>query len=117
LTGEEPNTIPSSLLTTEFKKAAGVVALIPATREGTPWSKSTYFKKNIDWQLLLGKGVTYEVSWSSFLKEGDVIQKYNPSLGAFNSIGALFLSCDTPEQLVAVSHRIVNNLESLFSGK
>lgn len=104
-------------LVTDYKRASGAVALLPADASGDPWRTTPIFTKSINWRAILPSEIQFSVDWTPSLKELSPIPKYDPQKGLFNYFGGVLMTCEDPKLLIKAQHDVLNRGEALFSGK
>jgi biotin carboxylase len=92
--------------------AAASLAIISTDSRGKPWSRPSVFdSRRVDWSTLVSRGTTVEVATGLTIADGTPMPPYDPSGGATNWAGILFLRSTDAERLLSDCYSILDNLE------
>ncbi|EEQ16967.1 L-amino acid ligase [Yersinia intermedia ATCC 29909] len=109
------DSIPSTMIDSNYIQSTGSVALVPTDASGRPWKTKPKLNKNIDISKIIPKGVKYEVIWNKGLFDGQEVQSYDLKKGYFNFLGGVYLKAEKTHDIMLAQLSILNNLEDLLN--
>jgi hypothetical protein len=105
--------IPQYQSVAEAKGAAAALGIIGANSQGTAWETPRTFNFDlIDWSRLSGQDVNVFPEKMSLAPGSFVVQPYQPSKGALNFHGMLYMEARDSETLIKSCIQTLDNLGS-----